>query len=192
MFSSFFSWLGNRKRSKETLKDRLELVLAYDRAKIPPGKVEALRNDLLEVVNRYFPSGNSQVDIEQEGDKVMLMASVDIDELSRGGSVKKPDEAKEKEADKSANAKKDDVDGKNDSASKSAAKDPDTIESALDQLDPKPKSVTTSETTEKKSKNDQNISTEGKDGTTETNTGARVSAKARIKSSNSQRGRKKD
>ena len=53
-----FSWL-KRGRSKETLKDRLELVLAYDRAKIPPGKVEALRNDLLEVVQRYFPSTNS-------------------------------------------------------------------------------------------------------------------------------------
>lgn len=48
-----FSWMKGR-RSKETLKDRLELVLAYDRAKIPPGKVEALRNDLLEVVRRYF------------------------------------------------------------------------------------------------------------------------------------------
>ena len=41
-----FSWL-NKRRSKETLKDRLELVLAYDRAQIPPGKVDALRNDLL-------------------------------------------------------------------------------------------------------------------------------------------------
>ena len=55
-----FSWL-KKGRSKETLKDRLELVLAYDRAQIPPGKVDALRNDLLEVVKRYFPTGNSSV-----------------------------------------------------------------------------------------------------------------------------------
>ncbi|AFD24440.1 cell division topological specificity factor MinE [Deinococcus gobiensis] len=74
-----FSWMKGR-RSKETLKDRLELVLAYDRAKIPPGKVEALRNDLLEVVRRYFPAGNSSVEVEQDGDKVVLMASVAIED----------------------------------------------------------------------------------------------------------------
>jgi cell division topological specificity factor len=74
-----FSWM-NKRRSKETLKDRLELVLAYDRAQIPPGKVEALRNDLLEVVKRYFPAGNSSVEVEQRGDMVVLMANIAIDE----------------------------------------------------------------------------------------------------------------
>ncbi|SEJ15311.1 cell division topological specificity factor MinE [Deinococcus reticulitermitis] len=80
-----FGWFRGR-RTKETLKDRLELVLAYDRAKIAPGKVEALRNDLLEVVQRYFPSGNSRVEVEQDGDKVMLMASISIDEVTRPGA----------------------------------------------------------------------------------------------------------
>ncbi|MBI0446744.1 cell division topological specificity factor MinE [Deinococcus sp. DB0503] len=74
-----FSWLKGR-RSKDTLKDRLELVLAYDRAQIPPGKVDALRNDLLEVVKRYFPAGSSNVEIEQRGDQVVLMASIALDE----------------------------------------------------------------------------------------------------------------
>ncbi len=74
-----FSWL-KRGRTKETLKDRLELVLAYDRAKIPPGKVEALRNDLLEVVQRYFPSTNSKIDIHQDGENVVLTASVAVDD----------------------------------------------------------------------------------------------------------------
>ncbi|ABF44680.1 MULTISPECIES: cell division topological specificity factor MinE [Deinococcus] len=74
-----FSWLKGR-RSKDTLKDRLELVLAYDRAQIPPGKVDALRNDLLEVVKRYFPAGSSNVEVEQRGDQVVLMASIALDE----------------------------------------------------------------------------------------------------------------
>ncbi len=69
-----------RGRSKETLKDRLELVLAYDRAQIPPGKVDALRQDLLEVVRRYVPTGNSSVEIEQRGDMVVLMANIQLDE----------------------------------------------------------------------------------------------------------------
>ena len=77
-----FGWFRGR-RSKETLKDRLELVLAYDRAQIPPGKVDALRNDLLEVVNRYFPSTNSKIEIEQDGENVILTASVAIDEPAK-------------------------------------------------------------------------------------------------------------
>lgn len=79
-----FSWLKGRRGSKETLKDRLELVLAYDRAQIPPGKVDALRNDLLEVVRRYFPTGNSSVEIEQRGDMVVLLANIPIDENDPG------------------------------------------------------------------------------------------------------------
>ncbi len=78
-----FSWL-KRGRTKETLKDRLELVLAYDRAQIPPGKVEALRNDLLEVVRRYFPTGQSSIEIEQRGDMVVLLANIPIDENAPG------------------------------------------------------------------------------------------------------------
>lgn len=74
-----------RGRTKETLKDRLELVLAYDRAQIPPGKVDALRNDLLEVVKRYFPAGNSSVEVEQRGDMVVLMANIPLDEPPAGG-----------------------------------------------------------------------------------------------------------
>lgn len=74
-----FSWL-KRGRTKETLKDRLELVLAYDRAQIPPGKIDALRQDLLEVVQRYFPAGHSKVEIEQRGDSVFLMANIPLDE----------------------------------------------------------------------------------------------------------------
>ncbi|WP_221091419.1 cell division topological specificity factor MinE [Deinococcus aquaedulcis] len=82
-----FSWM-KRGRTKETLKDRLELVLAYDRAQIPPGKVDALRNDLLEVVKRYFPTGHSSVEIEQRGDMVVLMANIPLDESTPGARGK--------------------------------------------------------------------------------------------------------
>ncbi|ADV66627.1 cell division topological specificity factor MinE [Deinococcus maricopensis] len=67
-----------RKRTKETLKDRLELVLAYDRAQIPPGKVDALRRDLMEVVQRYFPTQGTNVEVEQRGDTVVLVANIPL------------------------------------------------------------------------------------------------------------------
>ncbi|MFC4452783.1 cell division topological specificity factor MinE [Deinococcus sonorensis] len=72
-----FSFLKGR-RSKDELKNRLELVLAYDRAQIPPGKVDALRKDLLEVVNRYFPTQGSNVEVEQRGDTVVLVANIPL------------------------------------------------------------------------------------------------------------------
>lgn len=71
-----------RKRTKETLKNRLELILAYDRAQISPGKVDALRSELMEVVQRYFPNSEGQfapkVEIEQRGDTVVLIANIPI------------------------------------------------------------------------------------------------------------------
>ena len=66
------------KRSRDELKNRLELVLAYDRAQIPPGKVDALRRDLMEVVQRYFPTEGSNVEIEQRGDTVVLVANISL------------------------------------------------------------------------------------------------------------------
>lgn len=72
-----FNFLRGR-RSKDELKNRLELVLAYDRAQIPPGKVDALRQDLLEVVQRYFPTQGSNVEIEQRGDTVVLVANISL------------------------------------------------------------------------------------------------------------------
>ena len=68
-----FSFLRG-KRSRDELKNRLELVLAYDRAQIPPGKVDALRRDLMEVVRRYVPTTGSNVESEQRGDTVVLVA----------------------------------------------------------------------------------------------------------------------
>ena len=73
MFSFF-----RGKRSRDELKNRLELVLAYDRAQIPPGKVDALRRDLMEVVQRYFPTEGSNVEIEQRGDTVVLVANIPL------------------------------------------------------------------------------------------------------------------
>lgn len=73
-------FFGRKRRSKETLKDRLQLVLAYDRAEIPPGKVDALRLELVEVIRRYFPKGKEDVrlEVEQRGDTVVLTANIPI------------------------------------------------------------------------------------------------------------------
>lgn len=81
-----FGWFKTRdERSKEALRDRLELVLAYDRANISPGKIDALRADLLEVVRRHFPTGESSIEVEQLGDKMVLSANIPLDSGTRAG-----------------------------------------------------------------------------------------------------------
>jgi len=69
-----------RKRSKEKAKERLKLVLAYDRAKLSPGMVENLKRDLLEVLRRYFPAQEEGlfVALEERGEKMVLMADIPL------------------------------------------------------------------------------------------------------------------
>ena len=72
--------LFRRKRSKDQLKERLKLVLSYDRAKLSPGKMEDLKAELLEVIGRYFPAEDSEYDVklEQQGDRMVLIANLPV------------------------------------------------------------------------------------------------------------------
>jgi cell division topological specificity factor len=71
-------WFWQRK-SKDTLKDRLKMVLAYDRAHLSPGMVENLKQDLLAVLKRYFPDQeNLSIQVETLDDKMKLQADVPI------------------------------------------------------------------------------------------------------------------
>jgi len=73
-------WPWRRKKSKDQARDRLKLVLAYDRAKLPPGKLEDLKSELLEVLKRYFPADEQGVEVrlEERGDHVVLIAEVPV------------------------------------------------------------------------------------------------------------------
>jgi len=69
-----------RKKSKQQAKERLQLVLAYDRAKLPPGQVEELKQDLLRVLQKYFPTDDRDVEIEfeQRGERMVLIADIPV------------------------------------------------------------------------------------------------------------------
>ncbi len=72
--------LFGRKRSKDQLKERLKLVLSYDRAKLSPGKMEDLKAELLDVIGKYFPAEDSEYDVklEQQGDRMVLIANLPV------------------------------------------------------------------------------------------------------------------
>ncbi|CAN5470327.1 cell division topological specificity factor MinE [soil metagenome] len=76
-----FRRLFGREKSKDKLKDRLKLVLAYDRANLSPRQMENFRDDLLGVIKRYFPSeGDYDVKLEQHGDKMVLVANIPMNQ----------------------------------------------------------------------------------------------------------------
>lgn len=68
-----------QRKSKDTLKERLKVVLAYDRAHLSPGMVEQLKQDLMRVLRRYFPDEeNLEIHVETLDDKMKLQADVPI------------------------------------------------------------------------------------------------------------------
>ncbi len=69
-----------RRKSKDELKERLKLVLSYDRAKLSPGNVEQLKKELLGVIKKYFPAGESDYDVrvEQQGERMILIANLPV------------------------------------------------------------------------------------------------------------------
>lgn len=67
-----------RRRSRDNVRERLKLVLSYDRAKLTPGKMEELKTELLGVIGKYFPSEEQEYDVrfEQQGERMVLVANL--------------------------------------------------------------------------------------------------------------------
>ncbi len=72
--------LFGRRKSKDHLKERLKLVLSYDRAKLSPGSMEELKRELLSVIKKYFPAEETDYDVkvEQQGERMVLIANLPV------------------------------------------------------------------------------------------------------------------
>jgi cell division topological specificity factor len=83
------SWLdrlfGQKTSSANQAKDRLKLVLINDRTDLSPTQMEALKNELLEVIGRYIAIDPDEVSITmaQEGREHRLLADIPLKPVVR-------------------------------------------------------------------------------------------------------------
>ena len=76
---------GHQNKSGSVAKERLKLVLEYDRAFISPGELDLIREDIIESISRHVQVNRDlvQVSLEQGG---RLVADVPLRERrGRGG-----------------------------------------------------------------------------------------------------------
>lgn len=77
---NFLMRLLRRETSKEIAKKRLKLVLIQDRIGIEPETMECLKQDLIDLLSRYFEISQSgfQIDLHREEEQVALVANIPI------------------------------------------------------------------------------------------------------------------
>ena len=82
-------WFLNRKKTKDVLKERLKVVITYDRAKMSPGDMEELKSELHKVVARFFPNEDQKinVEIEQHDNSMRVVANVPNSRVQQNDGV---------------------------------------------------------------------------------------------------------
>ena len=72
--------LSGKRKSANTAKERLQLVLIHDRSNLPAGVMEALRDELIEVISKHIDVDRDAVRIEvaQDGRDQHLLAEIPL------------------------------------------------------------------------------------------------------------------
>jgi len=80
---SFFERVGlGKPQSADHAKERLKLVLIHDRAGLSPGKLEALKDDLIKVIEKHIDINTREVEITLTSDRDQQRLVADIPLLS--------------------------------------------------------------------------------------------------------------
>lgn len=78
------SWMdkftGRKPTSANAAKERLKLVLIHDRTDLTPGALEAMKDELLDVISRYveIDPRTVQITMAQDGREQRLVADIPL------------------------------------------------------------------------------------------------------------------
>ena len=69
-----------KEQSARQAKDRLQLVLIHDRTELTPAQLNALKDELIEVISRHLPIDRDEVRIalQAEGREQRLVADIPL------------------------------------------------------------------------------------------------------------------
>jgi cell division topological specificity factor len=78
------NWLG-QKRSAQSAKERLQLVLIHDRTDLTVSELTALKDEILEVISRHvdIDTGAVQIAVEHDGRSQRLVADIPLRSVTR-------------------------------------------------------------------------------------------------------------
>lgn len=85
MFESLSRWLRRGKGSKDIGKSRLQLILINDRTGVSPEILDALRDDMFQIISKYFNVKEDDVEMSLEKDEgtVALVANIPVLSVKR-------------------------------------------------------------------------------------------------------------
>ncbi len=84
--SSFIDRLFNREpKSAQQAKERLKLVLIHDRTDLTPSELDAMKDELIEVISRHVEIDPNavRIDMTQEGREQRLIADIPLRSVRR-------------------------------------------------------------------------------------------------------------
>lgn len=66
--------------SKNTAKERLKLVLVQDRMNLDSARLDGLKNDLIDVIDKHLDIDREAMDVSfcREGDSVAIIANIPV------------------------------------------------------------------------------------------------------------------
>lgn len=72
--------LGRDNKSANQAKERLKFVLIHDRTDLTPASLEAMRDEMIEVISRYIDIDPQamRIEVNQEGREQRLIADIPL------------------------------------------------------------------------------------------------------------------
>ena len=72
--------LGRQNKSSKVAKERLRLVLAHDRANIPPGLLDTLKDEIITVISRHIAidAADVHVTFSHDAQESRLVADIPL------------------------------------------------------------------------------------------------------------------